>query len=97
MAEKGSAVSALKLSLELGYTIAIPIVLLALGGRLLDNKFGTSPWLLIGGIILSMVISSIGLVLKFNKILARIRTEEIEDRKKKIEKQKFDSQEKHTH
>lgn len=50
--------SALGLAWELGYTIAVPLVIFALGGRFLDKKLGTSPWLLLAGILLSIAISS---------------------------------------
>ena len=43
---------------ELGYTIAIPIVIFALVGRLADKSFHTAPWLLLAGILISMFISS---------------------------------------
>ncbi len=72
MAEKKDNISALPIALQFGYTMAIPIVILALVGRLLDNRFDTSPWLLLIGIVLSVVISSIGLVMKFNNILRQI-------------------------
>jgi LPXTG-motif cell wall-anchored protein len=48
----------LGLAWELGYTIAVPLVALALGGRWLDKKLETSPWLLLAGILLSIAISS---------------------------------------
>lgn len=50
--------SALGLAWELGYTIAVPLVILALGGRYLDKKLGTAPWLLLAGILISIVVSS---------------------------------------
>ena len=50
--------SALGLAWELGYTIAVPLVALALLGRFLDKKLGTSPWLLLFGILLSIAASS---------------------------------------
>ena len=50
--------SALGLAWELGYTIAVPIVVLALAGRYLDKKLGTSPWILLIGILLSIAVSS---------------------------------------
>ena len=50
--------SAVGLAWQLGYTIAVPIVVLALVGRFLDKKLGTSPWLLLLGILLSIAISS---------------------------------------
>ncbi|OHA17452.1 MAG: hypothetical protein A3H57_04950 [Candidatus Taylorbacteria bacterium RIFCSPLOWO2_02_FULL_43_11] len=43
---------------ELGYMIAIPIVLLALLGRLADKYWNTSPWMLLTGILLSIFIST---------------------------------------
>lgn len=43
---------------ELGFTIAIPIIALALLGRLADRYFGTAPWLLLAGILISIFISS---------------------------------------
>ncbi len=48
----------ISLVFELGFTIAIPIVLLALGGRLVDKHFHTSPLFILVGVILSIVISS---------------------------------------
>ena len=50
--------SALSFAWELGYTIAVPIVVLALLGRFLDKKLGTSPWLLLAGILISILLSS---------------------------------------
>ena len=43
---------------ELGYTIAVPLVLFALGGRFIDRHFGTSPLFLLVGIFLSLIGSS---------------------------------------
>ncbi|HEY4479085.1 MAG TPA: AtpZ/AtpI family protein [Candidatus Paceibacterota bacterium] len=57
-------------ALELGFTIAIPIVLLALLGRLLDRWWGTSPWLLLIGIFVSMIVS-IALIYKKTKDVLR--------------------------
>ena len=50
--------SAMSLAWELGYMIAIPLVALALIGRFMDNKLGTTPFLLLIGIIVSVAISS---------------------------------------
>ncbi|MDP1846092.1 MAG: AtpZ/AtpI family protein [Candidatus Moranbacteria bacterium] len=50
--------SALGLAWELGYTIAVPLVLFALAGRFLDKKLGTSPFLLLAGILLSIGVTS---------------------------------------
>ena len=61
--------SSLSLVWELGYTITIPLVLFALLGRLLDRKLGTGPWLLLIGIILSIVASSWAVGIKAKKII----------------------------
>ncbi|MDP3770864.1 MAG: AtpZ/AtpI family protein [bacterium] len=58
----------LELAFELGYLIAIPIVLLGLGGRFLDRWLGTSPWLLLAGVLLAIVLSSIGIARKIRTI-----------------------------
>lgn len=44
---------------ELGYTIAVPLVVLELGGRFLDRHLGTSPLFLLLGIVLSLLCSGI--------------------------------------
>lgn len=75
--------SALSLAWQLGYTIAIPLVVLALAGRFLDKHFGTSPWLLLAGIFLSLVVSTFAVYYKTVKILS-----ETERESKKIKNQK---------
>jgi F0F1-type ATP synthase assembly protein I len=45
------------LAWELGYLIALPIIILALLGRFLDKKFITSPLFLLVGILLALVIT----------------------------------------
>lgn len=61
--------SAWQLAWELGYTIAIPIVLLALLGRWGDRMLGTSPWLLLLGVLFSVIVSSVIVYRKVSKIL----------------------------
>lgn len=58
MVDKENNWSAIGFAWELGYSIAVPLVLFALGGRFLDKKLGTSPWLLLGGIVISIAITS---------------------------------------
>ena len=60
---------ALGVAWELVYTIAVPIVVLGLGGRLLDRHFSTSPWLFLTGVLVSIILTSFGLVWKFKKLL----------------------------
>lgn len=59
---------ALSLAWELGYTIAIPIVVLALLGRLIDKTFNTNPIFLLICIFLSIGISSYSIYIKTMKI-----------------------------
>ncbi|OGI17843.1 MAG: hypothetical protein A3J63_01235 [Candidatus Moranbacteria bacterium RIFCSPHIGHO2_02_FULL_40_12b] len=61
--------SAWSLAWELGYSIAIPIVLFALLGRFLDKKLDTSPWLLLSGILISISASSYMVYKKTIKII----------------------------
>lgn len=74
---------ALKLAWELGYTIAIPLVIFALAGRFLDKKFDTSPWLLLGGILISIFISSFGVYKKTTAILRSLENSQDETKKQK--------------
>ncbi|OGF21087.1 hypothetical protein A2316_02895 [Candidatus Falkowbacteria bacterium RIFOXYB2_FULL_38_15] len=76
--------SALSLAWQLGYTIAIPIVVLALGGRFLDRYFGTSPWLLLAGVFLSLGLSTVAVYYKTIKIIATTEKEIKESQKNKL-------------
>lgn len=64
--------SALGMAWELGYTIAIPLVIFALLGSFLDKKLGSSPFLLLTGVLISIVISTIGIYWKASKIMGKI-------------------------
>src|SRR3989344_6126169 len=44
---------------RLGYSIAVPLVVMLAAGRWLDKKYGTSPWLLITGLVLSFILTNI--------------------------------------
>jgi len=46
---------ALGLAWELGYIIALPLILLLLLGRWIDQHFGTQPWATLGGILLALL------------------------------------------
>jgi ATP synthase protein I len=72
---------ALGLAWELGYTIAIPLVIFALAGRLADKWLGTAPWLLIVGIILSIYISTLLVYRKTKNIISAITINEDTDKK----------------
>ena len=66
------SLSALSLAWELGYTIAVPLVVLALLGRFLDKKMETSPVLLLTGILLSLVITGIGIARKTMRVMGKM-------------------------
>jgi len=61
--------SALGFAWELGYSIVIPIVVFALIGRLLDKKLDTSPWLLLLGILISIIVTTVLVYQKTIKII----------------------------
>jgi len=56
--ENENLAQALGLAWELGYTIAIPIVVFALAGRFADTYFNTSPVLLLAGIFISIILTT---------------------------------------
>jgi hypothetical protein len=49
---------ALSLSLEMGFLIALPIIIFGVGGKYLDKYLGTN-FFVIGGIFLAIISSSI--------------------------------------
>lgn len=59
---------AVNLVFELGYMIAIPIVVLGFGGAFLDKKYGTSPLFILLGIVISVTISSISVYKKVKSL-----------------------------
>mgnify|MGYP001618298132 CR=1 FL=1 len=63
--------SAVSLAWELGYTIALPLIVLALGGRLLDKKIDTSPWMMLIGILVALIVSGTAVYWKTVKIISQ--------------------------
>jgi len=61
--------SALGFAWQLGYSIVIPIVVFALAGRLLDKKLDTSPWLLLTGILISIIVTTVLVYQKTIKVM----------------------------
>lgn len=61
------------LTFKFGYTIALPLIALALAGRFLDKKFDSSPILFLTGIVLSLVVSSIMLLVKVKRVMEEIK------------------------
>lgn len=54
---KKSLLFSLNLFGQIGFGVAIPLVVLGLLGRYLDQKFGSSPYLTLAGIALAVVIT----------------------------------------
>jgi F0F1-type ATP synthase assembly protein I len=79
---------ALGLAWELGYTISIPLVILALAGRLADKILGTAPWLLLVGVLISIFISS---WLVYRKTINIISGEKNDVEKKEIDNNSTES------
>jgi hypothetical protein len=44
---------------DFGVTIAVPVVVLALAGKAADERFGTAPYLRIGGFILAALCTAV--------------------------------------
>ena len=59
---------AVNLAWELGYLIALPVVVGGFGGAYLDKYAGTSPLFVITGFILALALSSIGIYRKIKHI-----------------------------
>ena len=55
---KTDKMSVFSLAFELGYMVAIPIVILALVGRIIDKKLDSSPWFFLLGIVISIIVST---------------------------------------
>ena len=73
-----SSWSAVGFAWELGYSIAIPLVLFTLGGRLLDKKLETSPWLLLSGLFISIIVT---FYIVYQKLMKIIKDQDLQDKK----------------
>jgi len=71
--KKQDSWSALSFAWELGYSISIPLVVFTLGGRLLDKKLGTAPWLLLAGLFISIIVT---FYIVYSKLVKIIKEEE---------------------
>ena len=67
--EKSNFYKTISLAWELGYTIAVPLVVFAFLGRFLDKKYESSPIVLLSGIFLAMMISGFLVFKKTKKIM----------------------------
>lgn len=67
--ENNKSWSAIKFAWELGYSIIVPLVVFALAGRFLDKKLETTPWFLLSGILISIIVTSFVVYKKTAEIL----------------------------
>lgn len=74
-ANRSPFLQALGMVWEFGYLIAVPLVLFALGGRWLDVKLKTTPWVFLIGLGISIAASTFLLIRKFSVMLKDIERE----------------------
>ena len=58
---------------EVLIAIAVPTTLFALGGRWLDTKWGTSPWMTVLGLVLALAIAALLVLRKGKKMAQRMK------------------------
>lgn len=61
--------SVVSLAWELGYVVAVPLIIFALVGRFLDKKLETSPWIFLLGVVISIIVSVFMVYRKADKII----------------------------
>lgn len=81
--KRKSASSAVSLVWDLGFIFALPLVIFAVVGRMLDNRMGTGPLFILMGIIGAAIASSVGVFFKVRTLMAE--TNEINSAAKKEE------------
>jgi F0F1-type ATP synthase assembly protein I len=64
-----SLIQTISLSLQLGFMIALPVVIFTIVGRILDKTLLTTPLFLVLGIILALAVSTILIYQKIKVIL----------------------------
>ena len=61
---------------EISTWIAVPIILAVIAGKALDNHYHSTPWMLIGFVIVAFLISSYGIVKAVKQYAARIKKDD---------------------
>ncbi len=59
------------LARDMGFIIAIPLVVFALLGKFLDGRFGTEPWLTLVGVLLAIAITTFWLTKRFKSFIPK--------------------------
>ena len=79
---------ALKVMVNISGWIAFPVIVGLFLGQWLDNKFGTAPWLLLGTLTFSFVVSMFGMVATSVKEFTAIEREAIEKKTGVVQEEK---------
>lgn len=58
-----------KIFREFAPVIAAPAVLFGVAGRLLDKRFGTSPWILVGMLFVALHVTLFIFIIRFRKLI----------------------------
>lgn len=69
-----------ELAWGLGFQIAIPLVIFALLGRVLDNKLNTGPWLLLLGVLIAIIVTSLLVYKKVNGIMSDLNEDMLKNK-----------------
>lgn len=80
--------NALRFAWDLGFTVAVPLVLLLLLGLYLDRKFSTAPLFVLASVIFSVVISSFSIYRIVMKVFKQMDGTK-EDKKKQQQEKNF--------
>lgn len=83
---KNESINWLGLTLELGYMVAIPAVVGAIGGRYLDQKFDSTPIFLLFGIFFSITVSTIAVMRKVMQLTAIMDDKTKKEQESNLEK-----------
>lgn len=63
---------ALGFAWDFGIVVVAPLVVLGILGRYLDRRLGTTPWLFLGGVIVSIGASVTLLIIRLQKIIEKV-------------------------
>lgn len=69
LSKRGTTWTILSVVGNLGLAIAVPLVIFGLIGRFIDKHYHTSPWFLLAGIFLALIMTTITLASKMIKLL----------------------------
>ncbi|MBI4426598.1 MAG: AtpZ/AtpI family protein [Candidatus Kerfeldbacteria bacterium] len=68
---RGMVWQAIGFAWDFGIMVVVPLVVLGVGGRYLDQKLDTSPWLFLVGAVVAIIISSILVVTRLSQLITK--------------------------